>query len=62
MEDEMQDQNPTTLSLDDAKELFRGAYGYESRDSVFGDSEVSWYEREPTDGDDQRPIAGGYFS
>ena len=59
----MQDENPTTLSLDEAKVLLRSAYRYETRDSAFGDSEVSWFEQELSeDGDDQRPIADGYFS
>jgi len=56
-------QNPITLSLDEAKELLRRSYRYESRDSAFGDSEVSWYRQELTDdGDDESPIAEGYFS
>jgi hypothetical protein len=54
-------ENPATLSLAEAQELLRRSYRYESRDSAFGDSEVTWYEREYVDGEDQQPIADGYF-
>jgi hypothetical protein len=58
----MQESTPTTPRFNDAKTLLKGAYRYESKDSAFGDSEVSWFAQQLVDGDEQTPIADGYFS
>jgi hypothetical protein len=61
-EDTMSENNKTTFGLAEAKELLARSYRYESRDSAFGDSEVTWYERPFSEDDDQNPVADGYFS
>lgn len=61
-EDKMSEQNETTFGLAEAKALLARSYRYESRDSAFGDSEVSWFERSLDEDDDQTPVADGYFS
>jgi hypothetical protein len=56
----MQDHNPTTLSLDEAKELLGRADRYEEA-SASGDCEVYWLGQ-PPDAVDKDLIAVGYFS